>query len=169
MSLPQRRLVLMRHAKAAWPPGVVDAERPLALRGIKDAPVAGRWIAEHVGAVDLLVVSPAERTRQTADLVTRTWAQVPPVRWEERIYEATKSDIEMVIGSLPHDARTVAIIGHSPGLEEVASSWPHRVSRQADEQLQVKFPTSAIAVVHVAGPWSAPMDSETSVVVVPRG
>ncbi len=42
------RLVLLRHAKSAYPPGVADHERPLNDRGRRDAPEAGRWLDAHI-------------------------------------------------------------------------------------------------------------------------
>lgn len=64
-----RRLVVLRHAESAWPQDVADSERPLAPRGRRDAPTAGRWLREADCVPDLVVCSPARRTRQTWDLI----------------------------------------------------------------------------------------------------
>ncbi|WTQ63458.1 histidine phosphatase family protein [Streptomyces sp. NBC_00161] len=65
MSGDLRRLVVLRHAKSAWPPDVADSERPLAPRGRRDAPAARRWLREAGCVPDLVRCSSAQRTRQT--------------------------------------------------------------------------------------------------------
>ena len=57
--------MLLRHAKSSWKDDLPDVERPLSPRGRRDAAVAGRWLAEHVGRPDLVLCSVAVRTRQT--------------------------------------------------------------------------------------------------------
>lgn len=64
-----RRLVVLRHAKSAWPDDGADHERPLAPRGRRSAPAAGRRLREADCVPDLVVCSTARRTRQTWDLV----------------------------------------------------------------------------------------------------
>jgi phosphohistidine phosphatase len=60
-----RTLVILRHAKAANPQGVADPDRPLSQRGHADAAAAGVWLARRGLQPDLVVCSPALRTRQT--------------------------------------------------------------------------------------------------------
>ena len=60
---PRHTLILLRHAKSDWSTGAPDHERPLAPRGLRQAPEAGRWLAAHVEQIDLAVVSTAERAR----------------------------------------------------------------------------------------------------------
>ena len=62
--MPERQLILLRHAKAAnAEAGMDDFARPLAERGLKDVAVVGRLLASHGLAPDLALVSPARRTR----------------------------------------------------------------------------------------------------------
>lgn len=164
-----RTLLLMRHAKSAWPVGVADVLRPLNQRGRRDAPEAGRWIASAIGQPDLMVVSPAVRTRQTADLAITMFGRGPAVTYDDRIYEAHWTVLAAVISGLPNDAMTVVVIGHNPGLEELAAHWPQSVADDAREVLDQKFPTSAIAVVEVTGSWVEPRSSRLRQIVIPRG
>ena len=64
-----RHLIVLRHAKSAWPQEVADQDRPLGPRGLRDAPAAGRWLREHGFTPDRIVCSPTRRTRQTWELV----------------------------------------------------------------------------------------------------
>src|SRR5438067_13086796 len=101
-----RTLVVFRHAKSAWPEDIPDAQRPLAERGRRDAPAAGRWLRKHVGQIDLVVCSPAVRARQTWELaVDKLKAEPPPaVREDERVYAASAVTLLEVSRELPDDA-----------------------------------------------------------------
>lgn len=138
-------LILLRHAKSDWSGGEPDDERPLAARGRRQAPEAGRWLADHVDRIDLAVVSPAERARSTWSLAAAELAAVPPVRLDERVYGASSSSLLRVVRDLPDDLQTVVLVGHNPGLEDLASTlagtW-------------VSMPTSALAVLEIDGSWA---------------
>jgi phosphohistidine phosphatase len=150
MTHMSRRLVLLRHAKSAWPGDLADHERPLAGRGRREAPLAGRWLAEQVGDIDLVVCSSALRTRQTWELVSAELGSetgaAPEVRLDERIYEATAGGLFRLARELPDTARTVLFVGHNPGLEDLVGAltgdWPTML-------------TSTIAVLSVPGDWAA--------------
>jgi len=137
-------LILLRHAKSDWSGGEPDHERPLAARGRRQAPEAGTWLAGHVDAIDLAVVSTAERARTTWALAAAELAVAPPLRLDEAAYGASSGDLLRVVRGLPEDAATVVVVGHNPGLEDLASdlagSW-------------VAMPTSALAVLAVDGTW----------------
>ncbi|MDQ0711860.1 phosphohistidine phosphatase SixA [Streptomyces luteogriseus] len=73
---PLRHLIVLRHAKSAWPLDVVDHERPLAPRGRRDAPAAGRALADADLLPDLALCSTALRARRTWDLAAAEWARL---------------------------------------------------------------------------------------------
>ncbi len=113
-----RTLILLRHAKSAWPPNTPDALRPLAERGRRDAPAVGRWLRAHLDPIDHVVCSPAVRAVQTWDLVAAQLASIPSVRRDERLYEASVADLLAVTQELAPQASTAALVGHNPGLED---------------------------------------------------
>jgi phosphohistidine phosphatase len=145
----ERTLVLLRHAKSDWPEGVADIERPLADRGRRDAPVAGRWLRERVPDIDLVLCSPSARTRQTWRLVSAELGGTPESHVEshidKRIYTASPTDLLSVVRDLPASAGTALVIGHNPGLEEL-------VSLLADVPCELR--TSSVAVVAGPGGWA---------------
>jgi phosphohistidine phosphatase len=116
-----RRLILLRHAKSDWP-DVPDRDRPLAKRGRRDAPRIGRWLHEHGYQPDVVVVSDAARTRQTWDLVAPELGGSPAVRFEPRAYAASALTLLYLAQELPERYRTALLIGHNPGLSELATS-----------------------------------------------
>jgi phosphohistidine phosphatase len=139
-------LILLRHGKSDWSGGEPDHLRPLASRGRRQAPEAGRWLAEHVGPVELALVSPAERTRETWRLAAAELAVPPPVREDDRLYAAPAESLLAVVRELADRVSTVVLVGHNPGLEELVASLTGR---------WVPMPTSALAVIDLASPWSA--------------
>jgi phosphohistidine phosphatase len=142
----ERTLILLRHSKSDWSTGEDDVHRPLAKRGRRQAPEAGRWLAANVGPIDLAVVSPAVRTRSTWELVAAELAVPPPARFDERMYAASGGTLLTVVRDLSDELETVVLVGHNPGLEDLASTLTGR---------WVHLPTSAIAVLSVSGAWSA--------------
>lgn len=142
-------LIVLRHGKSDWSGGEPDCLRPLARRGRRQVPEAGRWLADHVGAIDLAVVSPAERTRETWRLAAAELAVLPPVREDDRVYAGTADSLLIVLRELPHEVETVVMVGHNPGVEELVASLTGR---------WVPMPTSALAVIDLPGPWSTAGD-----------
>ncbi|MFG1344290.1 histidine phosphatase family protein [Xanthobacter autotrophicus DSM 431] len=151
-----RRLILLRHAKSDWPDGVADPERPLAPRGRSAAPRIGAYIAREQLVADRVLVSPARRTRETWDLVA---AQLPPIKVvasEPRIYDASAARLLSVLRDQPREAHSVMLVGHNPGLEDIAhllaaGGPPPHLAKMAE-----KFPTGSLAVIDLPiDDWSA--------------
>lgn len=168
-TLSARTLILLRHAKSDWPVGVEDISRPLAARGRRDAQSAADCISGEAGLPDLIITSPAMRTRETVEIITGIWPSVPDILVDDRMYDAEVGDVESVVAQIPVGARTVLLVGHNPGLADFAASWPQRAEPQAQERLAVKFPTSAMAFIDVMGEWSAPDSTTLRRVEVARG
>ncbi|MER7168295.1 histidine phosphatase family protein [Micromonospora sp. NPDC000207] len=125
-----RTLVLLRHAKAETPgERILDVDRPLAARGRTAAVAVGTWLDRYGLRPDIVLCSPALRTRQT-------WAGVadglgsgsgnspqgdpadsaPDVRHEPDIYEASPGTLLTLIRSVPAEASTVLLVAHNPGV-----------------------------------------------------
>lgn len=145
------RLMLLRHAKAAWPKNVADKDRPLAPRGREAAPRMGAYLVQENLLPDLTLCSPAARTRETWALAGGALAAALPgdsfnVQYEPRIYDASVEDLMYVIQN-DHKARTLLLIGHNPGLEELALSLISHGDRYAYARLSQKYPTGGLAVI----------------------
>jgi phosphohistidine phosphatase len=150
-----RRLILLRHAKSDWP-DVADHDRPLAGRGRRDAPAVGRWLGRAGYVPDAVVCSTALRARQTWDLAAAALASVvpgasPPVRYEPRVYEATVLGLLMLVREFSDDRHTVLIVGHNPGVAELAVG----LVAPRSPGPPVGFPTAAVAVLGMPGPWAS--------------
>ncbi|MPY77058.1 MAG: histidine phosphatase family protein [Actinophytocola sp.] len=143
--MTDRRLVILRHAKSGWPEGVSDIERPLAERGERDAPAAGRWLAENLGTIDMALCSPATRARETWTLAAGELAATPDTRYDDRIYDASPGDLLAVVQDIDDDVETAVLIGHNPGLSQL-------VTALAGEPHELK--TSGIVVLTWSGDWT---------------
>lgn len=167
-----RRLMLLRHAKSDWAaPGMCDHGRPLAARGRAAAPRMGRYMAQHHLRPDHVIVSTAERTRETWSLTAGEWSNTPHAVFDPRIYEASPADILCAIADAPASAQALLVIGHNPGLHETAlllAGSGHLAERRA---LAQKFPTTALAVIAFDTPdWAAlaPGSGRLTQFVTPR-
>ncbi|MFL0182048.1 SixA phosphatase family protein [Mycobacterium sp. SMC-15] len=146
-----RTLILLRHAKSDYPPGATDHERPLATRGIREAGLAGDWLRAHEPAVDAVLCSTAARTRATYE---RT-ALAAPVRYVDDLYDAAPGTVIATINTVPDDVDTLLVIGHEPAMSSVALGLAGPGTEAAVAQrISEKYPTSGIAVLHVAGSWA---------------
>lgn len=138
-------LVLLRHGKSDWSVAASDRERPLTLRGIRQAGEAGRWIGRHV-ELDLAVVSVARRAQQTWDLAGDSLSSPPRRLDSEALYTFEAREVLDVVRDLPESVGTVVLVGHNPAFEEV-------VGLLTGEWVEMK--TASIAVVRMAS-WTEP-------------
>jgi phosphohistidine phosphatase len=176
-----RRLVLLRHAKSAWP-DIPDHERPLARRGQRDAPVMGRWL-RAVGLVpDLVLCSTARRARETWQLAESGLGAVPPVRFDDRVYEASPTALLNLIRRESGAAETLLVVGHDPGVPGLAltlagagpAAYPDGGSGAVPagmlDRMRAKFPTAAIAVFGCTGTWDGlgPGSARLACFITPR-
>ncbi|MER6736104.1 SixA phosphatase family protein [Streptomyces puniciscabiei] len=169
---PLRRLVVLRHAKSAWPEGVEDHRRPLAPRGLRDAPAAGRALAEADCLPDLALCSTAVRARRTWELASAEWGTPPPVRYDRRLYGAGVQELLAVVREAPPEVETLLLVGHNPGLEELVLELARDGLDDTLERVRTKFPTAAIAVLSWHGPgWPAlgPGTALLTSLIVARG
>ena len=144
--MSERTLILFRHSKSDQSSSEADIDRPLNARGRSQAPDAGRWLAENADGIDLAVVSPAHRARTTWDLASAELTRQPETRIDDRVYNASVSDLLDVVRDLPDDIRTVVLVGHNPAFEDLASLLTNE---------SVTMPTSALAVLESDSAWSS--------------
>jgi phosphohistidine phosphatase len=140
----EHTLILLRHAKSDWSGQEGDHDRPLAKRGRRQAPEAGRWLAANVDSIDLAVVSTANRARSTWDLASHELGQPPETRLEDDAYAASADDLLNTVRGLDEALHTVVLVGHNPGIEELAEALTAR---------RVPMPTSALAVIGFNSTW----------------
>jgi phosphohistidine phosphatase len=142
-----RRLMLLRHAKSAWPDGVNDLERPLAKRGQKACALMGRYMADEGLVADLAIVSTARRARESWELIRPAFGQEIAEHDEPRIYEASAGAIFDVIRQIGPDVYALLVVGHNPGLHELALKLIRKGNPSDLSRLQQKYPTAGLVVI----------------------
>ena len=142
-----RRLLLLRHANAAAIAGGGDHGRPLALRGRQNAPRLGAWLAERGDLPDLALVSDARRARETFELVAACFSETVSVRLEPRIYDALPGALLKLAQGAPASVRTLLLVGHNPGMAELALSLTGHGDRYAFSRMRAKFPPAGLAIL----------------------
>lgn len=145
---PMRRLLLLRHAKSDWSvAGQHDHDRTLNARGRESAPRVGAYMTRHALIPDRVIASTSQRTRETWDLVAASIAVQCPLVYDERLYDATPEAILAVIRECPPNAHSLLIVGHNPGMQEIAALLIAAGDIDARQQLIEKFPTAGLAVI----------------------
>src|SRR5229473_4106318 len=113
-------LHLLRHAKSDRDEALEDHERPLARRGREAARRVGESLPSALGKLDLVLCSTSLRTRETAALVLGRFAASPALRFEDGLYLAGRTALMRRLGQLDESLGAVLVIGHNPGLHELA-------------------------------------------------
>src|SRR5918994_6226511 len=114
-----KTLLLIRHAKSSWEhSGVSDHDRPLNERGLRDAPLMGRRLAERGVVPDVILSSTALRARATAKLLADALGSgAAHIVTDERLYAASADEVLEVVGELGSEVSCAAVVGHNPETE----------------------------------------------------
>jgi phosphohistidine phosphatase len=150
-------LSLLRHAKSSWKnPTLPDRERPLANRGVADAPVMGRAMAERGIDPELVLCSSARRTVDTLDLVLPELKVEPKVLYKDELYHPSPAEMLQMLREIQPGASRVMIVGHNPELQAFALDLIGSGPKQLRDKLREKYPTAGLAVINfTAGLWSS--------------
>lgn len=116
-----KRLLILRHAKSSWgDSSLADWQRPLNDRGRRDAPRVGALLRDRSLVPDLIITSDAVRARTTAEAVAKASGYTHELVVEPSLYHASPADVIAVLNGVADDAgRSVMIVGHNPGLEDL--------------------------------------------------
>ncbi len=160
-----RQLLLLRHAKSIWDePGLPDHARPLSPRGRRAAVAMAQAMRELGLAPDIVFVSSSRRTLQTMQAMT-PFEDAPLIEPMDTLYLAPWERLLEVIHTVPETARGLLLIGHNPGLHELALALAGAAGMaprgglgapaqgHAATRLAAAFPTGTLAEFAIASPW----------------
>ncbi|HSR87604.1 MAG TPA: histidine phosphatase family protein [Pontiella sp.] len=138
-----KTLYLMRHAKSGWTDmSQSDFDRPLNKRGQRDAPEMGRRLKKRDVKPEIILCSPAQRSRQTLEQLIREFGgTMKTVQFDDRIYEADPDTLLDVIRSLPEAFASAMVIGHNPSMGRLANQL-------SDVRIE-QMPTCAVATLEL--------------------
>ena len=167
------QLLLLRHAKSSWDDtSAPDRDRPLNARGHAAAAALREAMRDLGLAPDLILVSSAKRTMETMEAL-EPWDDTPLVETMDDLYLASPETLLGAVTSVMETVRTVLVIAHNPGMHDLAiqltdpASSPDTLVRAVN----AGFPTAALAVFAVTGPWSRLAAGSTRLIrfLTPRG
>jgi phosphohistidine phosphatase len=158
-SIPGRRLVLLRHAKAEPSSGSTpDFDRPLALNGRRQASRVGMALTAAGLVPELVLVSSALRTRQTWELARGHLGGHPkvPAQVHDELYAASVSDVLDLVRAVDPGIKTLLVVGHEPTMAATAAYVADKSSDDAAlAQVRVGVPTATFSVLNATKqPWS---------------
>ena len=149
------RLLLLRHAKSDWNhPGLRDHDRPLAPRGLRNAPRMGRYLEERGLTPAAALASTARRARETAELVLEAACADPgALRLVPDLYGSSPDEIVEIVSEEGGNASPLLVVAHNPGMEDLVARFLGRYER---------FHTAALAVISAPASHWAELSAATA-------
>lgn len=163
-----KQILLLRHAKSSWEdPGLKDFDRPLADRGLNDAPMMGQF-ADKVGYNPAVIYSsPAKRAFQTSKLFSEAAGiDTSSIQWNEDLYYGSMKDYIEQIQAASDDLERVMIVGHNPIIENTAG-----MLSGSEHKIAVRMPTAALVCLECfANTWQdvAPGTCQIKWMMIPK-
>ena len=140
-----KHLYLLRHGKASKKDKYPDADRPLAKRGRKDVKKLKKMLRAMELQPDLILCSPAMRTRETLERVIDVFDGTEIV-FMDTLYNAEVDEIIHILHQLSPEKKEVLLVGHNPSLAKLVA-----LSKQQNPD---RFPTATLACIEINGGWS---------------
>lgn len=142
-----KSLTLLRHAKSGWDdPASRDFDRPLNPRGRRAARTVAREMKAQGLAFDLVLASPARRVIETLEEVVAAYGPLRP-DYDQRLYLASIATLLDIVRSAPDKVERLLLVGHNPGLEELALRLSRRDDGGLRGEVEVKYPTGTVAQI----------------------
>ena len=157
-----KTLLIMRHAKSAYPSGISDDfDRPLNKRGRTDLPRIAHLLAAYGPRPEVVLASAARRAHQTATgLAESLDLSASILHLDDALYLASPHTLGQAATGLPDSAQTGLIIAHNPGLEE----WIRELTGA-----YIHLPTAGLAAVELGiHSWAEISRGRLLYFVVPR-
>ena len=154
-----RILTLLRHAKSGWEDEVErDFDRPLNGRGRRAARAVGAEMRHQGLAFDLVLASPARRVVETLEEVAAAYGPLAP-RYDERLYLASAPTLLEIARETPASVERLLLVGHNPGLEELALRLASGDEGGLKDEVEIKYPTGTLAEIELpASSWPAAVE-----------
>jgi phosphohistidine phosphatase len=168
-----KRLYLLRHAKSSWKePGLSDFERRLKRRGREACAVIAAYMVRERIAPELVLCSPARRAAETLELIVGRLGRAPEIRFREALYVASAAEILAEVRGVDDAVGALMVVGHNPGLADLARRLAGSGERHALAGLGRKVPTAALASLELACErWAqvAPGAAHLAAYATPKG
>jgi phosphohistidine phosphatase len=160
--LPAKSLIILRHGQAKNA-GISehDHNRALTAQGREEAMGAGEVLADINLIPDYVLCSTATRARETFAELQNSFSEPLQVNYSQKIYNASENDLINQIISAPENIKTLMLIGHNPGLYQLALALAKGGDKQMHNELQMQFPTCSLVVINFESEWHNIMHSHS--------
>lgn len=143
-----KTVLILRHAKSDWAnPGQLDFDRPLAKRGLEDTPRMAEVLVRFACMPDKILSSPAQRAKQTAELVAKACGYHQAIQWENSFYEGGSADLIAALQQLSPTVERVLLVGHNPVLENTVVALCASDGMEGDGWA-IKIPTTGLVCLN---------------------
>lgn len=150
----KKTLYILRHAKAeTGAPSQDDHQRFLNERGIEACEIMGKFMVRQHIEPDRVICSTAERTSETWARIAEHFKSPPPLEYSEKLYLASGNEILGVIAQTPEEVTRLLVVGHNPGLHQLALKLGRDGSEKLLDTLTLKFPTCSLATIELDAAW----------------
>lgn len=144
-----KTLHLLRHAHSDWEENLDDHERPLTSQGRRACAQMDAAL-QALTPPEVALCSSATRALETYECTQHHWTQCPELRTAPDLYLASPTQIRDIVEDVAEEIARVLIVGHQPGLQQLALSLSAGGSK-AHDRLTKQFPTGAIATLELPG------------------
>ncbi len=143
-----KSLTLLRHAKSDWTDAVQrDFDRPLNDRGRRAARTVGTYMRGEGLTFDTVIASPAQRVKDTLDELERGYGRSFDPVFDASVYLASASTLLDLVHATDDAVERVLLVGHNPGLEELALELANEADSPLRHEVEVKYPTATLAEI----------------------
>lgn len=162
----QKTLYLLRHAKAEnGASSQDDKSRGITARGIKATEYIGKYMRERQIEPQKVLCSSAIRTTETLMKIEHACNQTFPVEYSDKLYHASAAEMLNVIAQVDASVNALLVVGHNPGIHELAMKLAKAGDESLIDKMAIKFPTCAIATFTCHMPdWGTLRQARTELV-----
>jgi phosphohistidine phosphatase len=140
-----KTVLLLRHGKSDWSDmSKVDFDRPLAKRGLNDAPRMGEVLALFKCVPDKILSSPARRAKQTIEMVVKACGYKKSIQWQDSFYGGSSDNLIAALQNLPDTVERAMLVGHNPTLEETVVALLLGYGARWTYDFAIKIPTAGL-------------------------
>lgn len=157
-----KRIILFRHGKSEWKPGIADFDRDLKPKGIKRTKKSAKELAKISDlSIDAWYSSPARRAEKTAIITSKFFKPKPEIRLNHDLYGLDCRDLISFVKGFDNSFQTIIIFGHNEAFTEF-------VNRMGDQEIE-NLPTSGVAILDFdVSNWLAIGKGKTVRVIIPK-
>jgi len=146
-------LILLRHGKSDWDNDETDFNRPITDRGKRGAQRMGIYLAQKDLKPDMVISSPAERAKTTAQKMMKAMGETDHyIIYDHRVYQNSLDDLLEVLSGISEETKRVILVGHNPGLEELLTYLCNKKINLADDAKLLT--TATIARLSLPSSWN---------------